>query len=160
MNIFTEKQKFTQWWLWIILFAVLITPIYGMYQQFVLGQPFGDKPMSDVGLIIFALFMFLFLGFFYSISLKTEIDEHQIRMVFFPLVHKTIQWEEVKSAEIVTYSMFIGWGIRLFTPYGTAYNIKGNKGMALELQNGTKLMIGTQKPEELERIIKQVTGNK
>ena len=156
MKTFTEKQKFTQWWLWLILFGLLSIPICGLFLQFIMDKPFGDNPTSDGGLMLFALFMLLFLGFFYSITLKTEIDEQGIRMIFFPFVHKSIPWEKVENAEIVTYSIFIGWGIRLFTPYGTAYNIKGNKGLALTLKEGTKLMIGTQKAVELQAFIKGI----
>ena len=48
---FKEEQKFTQWWLWVILIPIGILPIFGIYKQLILGEKFGDKPMSDLGLI-------------------------------------------------------------------------------------------------------------
>ena len=42
---FQEEQKFTQWWLWVILILTGIFPIFGMYKQFVLGESFGNKPL-------------------------------------------------------------------------------------------------------------------
>ena len=53
-----ETQKFSQWWLWLILIGIGILPILGIYKQLIIGEKFGDKPMSDLGIIIFALFVF------------------------------------------------------------------------------------------------------
>nr|WP_315263057.1 hypothetical protein [uncultured Flavobacterium sp.] len=40
---------------------------------------------------------------------------------------------------------FLGFGVRLFTSYGTVYNTKGDTGLAIELKCGKKILIGTQK---------------
>ncbi len=54
-----------------------------------------------------------------------------------------------------------GWlGIWLFTKYGTVYNTRGNKGLALELKNGKKFLIGTQKMEELSEVVGNVFNSK
>ena len=46
MNIvFKETQKFSQWWLWLILIGIGILPILGIYKQLIIGEKFGDKPM-------------------------------------------------------------------------------------------------------------------
>jgi hypothetical protein len=156
MNIvFKETQKFSQWWLWLILIGIGILPILGIYKQLIIGEKFGDKPMSDLGIIIFAVFVFSLIAMFWFVQLKTEIDQNEIRMHFFPLVKKRVNWKEIKTAEIVNYGFVGGWGIRLWTKYGTVYNIKGNIGLAIELQNGKKFLIGTQKETELNRIVKK-----
>lgn len=153
---FKETQKFTQWWLWIILIAVGILPIYGIYKQLFLGEPFGDKPMSDVGLIILLILIFLLLVLFYVMRLHTEINQYEIRMHFFPFIKKRIDWTAVKSTEVLDYGFVGGWGIRLWTKYGTVYNVKGTKGLAIELLNGKKLLIGTQKETELSKFIQNM----
>jgi len=43
-----------------------------------------------------------------------------------------------------------GWGFR----YG-AYNIKGSQGLQLKFKNGKMLLIGTQRPEELQKVLDQ-----
>lgn len=50
-----------------------------------------------------------------------------------------------------------GWGLRwgIFGS-GTAYNISGNMGIQLVLQNGKKILVGTQKAEECRRILEQL----
>lgn len=63
--------------------------------------------------------------------------------------------KDIKSAKVVNYGFVGGWGIRLWTAYGTVYNIKGNKGLAIELFNGEKFLIGTQKENELKIIVEK-----
>lgn len=150
---FKEEQKFTQWWLWLILFGIGVLPIIGIYKQLILGEKFGDKPMSGFGLIIFCVFIFGLIAIFWFMRLKTEIDQNEIRMNFFPFVKKRVNWKDIKKVEIVNYGFVGGWGIRLGTKYGTVYNTKGNKGLAIELLNGKKFLIGTQKETELNKIV-------
>ena len=57
---------------------------------------------------------------------------------------------------MINYGFVGGWGIRLFTKYGTIYNTSGNKGLALELHDGKKLVIGTDKEEELKNFIEKL----
>jgi len=153
---FKEEQKFTQWWLWLILIPIGVLPVIGIYKQLITGEGFGDKPMSDFGLIIFAIITFLLLGLFFVMKLKTSIDKNGIRMSFFPFVKKKVDWNELKNIKVVNYGFIGGWGIRLWTKYGTVYNIKGNKGLAIELKSGKKFLIGTQKESELSNILKKM----
>ena len=155
---FKEEQKFTQWWLWLILLPIGFLSIIGIYKQIILGESFGDKPMSDIGLIIFAIFIFSLLGLFILMKLKTNIDNDKIEISFFPFVKKTTKWTDIKKAEVVNYGFVGGWGIRLWTKYGTVYNIKGNKGLGIELLNGKKYLIGTQKETEMNEIVKKACG--
>ena len=157
---FKEVQKFSQWWLWLILTLVGIMPVYGIYKQLLLGEPFGSKPMSDSGIIVFAIVVFLVLGLFLIVRLKTTIDAVGIHMRYFPFFKKNVQWHEVKKVEVVNYGFVGGWGIRLWTSYGTVYNMRGNKGLAIELINGDKFLIGTQKEAELAEIIQKINVDK
>ena len=151
--IFEEEQRFTQWWLWVILISVGILPIVGVYKQVLLGEPFGNNPMSNTGLIIFMVCMLLFVGLFRLMKLKTVINKNGIEISFSPFLKRAFKWEEITYYEIVNYGFVGGWGIRLGTTYGTVYNVKGNKGLALQLKNGKKYLIGTQKEHELKRLI-------
>ena len=160
MNIFfKEEQKFSQWWLWLIMIGIGNIPIFGIYKQFILGEKFGDNPMSDVGLIIFSIFIFGVIVLFWLMRLKTIINNKEIHVSFFPFVNKHILWTDVKSARVIKYG-FVGYGIRIGMTHGNVYNTSGNKGLSLELFNGKKYLIGTQKEAELERVLKKVTENK
>jgi hypothetical protein len=160
MNIaFKEEQKFTQWWLWIILIGIGILPVIGIYKQLILGEQFGNKPMSNLGLILFSLIIFSLLVLFRFMNLQTEINKYEIKMNYFPFVKKRVYWKDVKSAKVVNYG-FVGYGIRFGSKYGTVYNINGKKGLAIELQNGKKFVIGTQKENELNKVVEKAREQK
>jgi len=149
---FHETQKFNQWWIWLMLGIISLIPVWGIVQQIILGYPLGDNPMSDLGLILFAVFTFAFIAFFWSLKLITEIDEKGIKMKFLPFMQKQVDWEEVEQVRIVHYRA-LGRGIRIGSSYGTMYNIRGNAGLAIELKNGHKFLIGTQKEKEVKAFL-------
>lgn len=157
---FTEKQKFTQWWVWVILIGIAAIAIIGIVKQLIFKEPFGDKPMSDLGLVLFAVLVFVFVSFFIIMRLDTVIDRSGIKMHFVPLVKKEVKWEDVKSLSVVNYGFVGGWGIRFGSSYGTIYNVKGKMGLAIELKNDKKFLIGTQKPEEIQKIIDRYFNKK
>ena len=48
-----------------------------------------------------------------------------------------------------------GWGYRtsLGKKKGSAFNVKGNKGIQIEFKTGKKLLVGTQKESEATQVI-------
>ena len=158
---FKEEQKFNQWWLWLILILMGVLPIIGIYKQLILGEKLGDNPMSDISLLIFSIIMFSLVGLFLIMKLKTSIDKNGINMHFFPFIKKSVDWQQIKNVKVVNYGFVGGWGIRLWTKYGTVYNVKGDKGLEIVLKSGKKFLIGTQKETELSTIIeKMMVGTK
>ncbi len=155
-TIFIEKQKFTQWWLWGLLTALFVGSLFVFYKQIIIHEPMGDNPTPNG--IIYGLFILILLliVLFYTIELRTQIDKDAIQMHFFPFVKKDIKWREIETAKVVNYGFVGGWGIRLWTKYGTVYNIKGKMGLAIALKNGKKFLIGTQKEAELKAFIEKL----
>ena len=129
---FVEEQKFSKSWIIWVVIGITFIPVYGIYQQIILGNQFGNKPMSDVNLIVFLIFTLLLLGLFLTLTLKTEITGNEIRMKYFPVYSKAVKWSEVKNAQVIDYGFVGGWGIRSWTKYGTVYNVNGNMGLAIE----------------------------
>ncbi len=155
--LFKETQRFTQWWVWLFLIGMLALPIYGIVQQIILKEPWGNNPMPDWGLLIFLLGMIGFVYFFYAISLETRIHPEGIAVSFFPFFKKKqFRIKDIASAAVVTYRFVGGYGLRYSTKYGTIYNIKGNKGLAINMKNGKKFMIGTQHPVQVEEVVKHL----
>jgi len=155
---FHERQFFRQWYVWVILIGVDLIFLWGLIQQLIIGKPFGNNPMSDLALVFVSLFVFLLSLFMGTIHLNTEITEEEIRIIFFPISRRTILWSQVAEANIRQYkalSEFGGWGLR-FGRHGPAYNISGNIGLELVLTDGKKVLIGTQRSEELKLVLKNL----
>jgi hypothetical protein len=160
--LFSEKQKFKQWWLLAILLSINALFMFGVCKQVILGQQFGDKPMSDVGLLtITGLFLLATILIFTS-RLDTIIKSDGIYVRFFPfhLTFKHYKWNSLTKSFVREYSPITeygGWGLRLgLFGKGTAFNVSGNEGLQLEFNGHKKLLIGTNKPEELTETLDKI----
>ena len=170
--LFSEKQKFNQWWLWLILLAINGVTILGVYNQLITGQPFGDKPMSNTGLLITAASIFVISILVLNMRLDTLIKKDGIYVKFFPFhwSFKKFPWEQISLSYIRKYSAITeygGWGIRIgLFGKGKAWNVSGDKGLQLEFTNKKKLLIGTNQPEAVAATLgkigqlKEVAGAK
>ena len=153
--LFSERQKFRQWWLWLIILGINAVFLLGTYKQIALGEQFGDKPMSNGALLLTVGLLLLITIFFLALRLDTTIKRDGIYVQFFPFhfTPRHYDWGTFTKSYVRRYSPLMeygGWGLRfgLFGS-GTAFNVSGNKGLQLEFTNGKKLLIGTNKPEEL-----------
>jgi hypothetical protein len=165
--IYKEEQSFRQSFVpWLMLVSILIL-IGGFgvafYQQLYLGKPYGDKPMSNNGLIWSSILSFVLLSivfvFILSANLITEIWTDGIRFRFPPIIRKMkhISLSEIVSAEVARYNPIIefggwGWRKRLLTKK-TAYNISGRIGIRVIKKNGSQVMFGTHKQDEMKRAV-------
>jgi len=147
--LFFEKQYFRQWWVWGIVFGLNGLMLYGLVSQVFLGYTFGDKPMSNGGLIAAFIFQTALTFFVVTQHLVTKIDAQGVHIKFWPYHRKwkLYTWDEIAACQVKQYnpiSEYGGWGLRL-----GAYNVSGNMGLLLIFKRSTSLMIGTQKPEEM-----------
>lgn len=160
--LFKEKQRFRQWWIFLILIGVDGLFLFGVFTQVMGGQPFGDKPMSDTGLLTITGFLLLLTLLFISFRLDTIIREDGIYVRFFPfhLKFKYFPWENLAKTYVRSYSPIAeygGWGLRLgIFGKGRAYNVSGSKGLQLEFSDGKRLLIGTRKPDELKKALDRI----
>ncbi len=155
---FREVQHFRQTLLWLFLFCVILLSLWEIIQQLVLGIPFGNNPAPDTVLVILAvIFGIGFPFFFYITNLTTEVRSDGVYLRFFPIemTFNRISLENIKEWEAVAYHPvreYGGWGIR----YGKntkVYSVSGNHGVLLTLVNGKRLLIGSQRPDELAEAI-------
>jgi hypothetical protein len=157
--LYSERQRFKQWWLWLILLGVNGLFLFGVFKQVIGGQQFGDKPMSNVGLLIVTGLTIALTILFVNFRLETTIKKDGIYVRFFPfhLQFKHYTWDKLTKSYVRQYapiSEYGGWGLRLgLGGKGTAYNVSGNKGLQLEFNNGKKILIGTQKEPELKTLL-------
>lgn len=160
---FYEVQRFNQRWLWVILILMMLTMLgifgYGFIQQLVFGIPFGDRPVSDKVLVISGSLILLFSGglvyIFYTLRLITEVRTDGVYLRFYPFWSKVIPYADITSCNARQYKPlreYGGWGIK-YGPSGWAYNISGDRGAQLELKNGKRILIGSQRADDLAQAI-------
>lgn len=158
MKVFKEEQRFTQTWLLVVLSFSLVVPL------FILGQEFykENSRLSLTEFVVTICGILITVGLIFLFQLKTRIDEKGIHYQFFPfhLKFKLITWQEIKSANVRTYDAITeygGWGLKggFFwnKSKGTTINVSGDIGIQLELKNGKKLLIGTQKESEAKSVL-------
>jgi len=158
MKVFIEEQKFNQPLVIVglsIVFIVVGISIFNDWEN--ISQVSISEQMGALsGLIIILLVALLFV----FLKLKTRIDEKGIHYQFYPFhfSYKLISWEKISTCIIRNYnaiSEFGGWGMKFsfFKKKGKSFTTKGNIGLQIELKSGKKLLIGTQKKEEMQRTI-------
>lgn len=156
--LFRETQRFTQWWLWLLLAVSCAPPWWGFAEQIIFGRNFGDRPMSDLGLVVFTLAFGLGIPLLLlACRLEIEVRADALYLRFSPF-HGRPQRIEFGTITSVTPGKYNplrdygGWGIKMGRG-GTAYNVSGNLGVRLELTSGRHLLLGTRRPVELAEVL-------
>ncbi len=154
---YREEQRFRQWWVWIIVLGVGALGWWLLVQQLILGQPLGDEPMPDwAGWLVWAMSGVGLPLLFWNIRLLTKVTTEQLIISFRPLGRRTICLADIREASVRTYNPikeYGGWGIKGWSTRNVAYNASGNRGVQLVLGDGRKVMVGSQRPEELARAL-------
>jgi hypothetical protein len=160
--LFSESQKFKQWWFWGILLLVNGLVLFGTYKQVISGQQVGDKPIGNTGPLLTTGLTMLSTILILTFRLDTKIKRDGIYVRFFPfhLSFRRYTWDNISKSFVRQYNPIIeygGWGLRfgLFGK-GKALNVSGNKGLQLEFSNSKRLLVGTNKPEELTETLKKI----
>jgi hypothetical protein len=153
--LFEEHQSFRQTWVWLML-AILLAISLGsgliVYQRAPKGQV---VPWIGSGIMLVVVLLF------WAIEMRVQVDSEFIRIRYFPLWKKTIPLHEIARWEARTYQPILeygGWGIRYGRRKGWAYNVSGDQGVQLELANGQRILIGSQRADELALAIGQAKG--
>lgn len=160
--VFTETQKFNKWWHYLLagLQAFFAAAIYiGIWMDLMPLKGEQKKDAVILTLIASLLFALLFFLWFFVLKLRTTINNEGIIAQFewLPFCKRTIKWEDIQSISLIKYSPFIdygGWGVRYsMSGNGWCYNVSGNDGIKIIIQNKIPFLLGTQQKEEAEKII-------
>lgn len=163
--LFHEEQTFGRW-VYIVLAADLLL-VAGITALLIHTNEVAEDRVSLFILILILIVPGLLTALFWTARLRTEVrpDGLYIRFVPFHRQFKRIAFESIREFYVRRYrplAEYGGWGIRWWTS-GRAYNVRGNRGVQLVLQNGKQLLIGSQRSEELaaaiESAAKRENGN-
>lgn len=155
---FREVQRFSQWWVWLMIIGIAILQWYAFWVQIVRGIPFGDNPGPDWMIILFAVLFGICVPWLMWVSrLVTEVQPDALYVQLFPfmLTPQRIEFDSIAACSAGKYNPirdYGGWGIR-YGRDGKAFNVSGNMGVRLEFHDGKPLLIGSQHPVEFAEVI-------
>lgn len=157
--LFKEEQGFVgtfSWYLMIIVSVLSIVPLVVLLSM-------NKLPLADgmAGLAVLIGVMGLILALLLVSRLYVSIDASAIYYRFPPFVakEKTLSMQDIATMEVRKVRPlweYGGYGYRVRLRSGTGLIVAGSYGLQLTLQNGKRLLIGTQKPEELKRALEKM----
>ncbi len=122
-----------------LFYTIIVVLLFMLFLMF----RFGFNWINVVVFISMVVALYLFN------SLTVRVSSDKISAAFGSgLIHKTITFTRIKSAEKVRNKWFYGFGIRLI-PGGQMYNVAGLDAVELKLTNGKIFRIGTDEPDKL-----------
>jgi hypothetical protein len=161
--IFQEEQKFGSWLQWLVYLCMGVSIVITVFALIKVSG--GDNPQqtSDVVLAVIVGIgvPIAIAALFLLLKLQTEVRQDGLYIRYFPFhIHfKRFRSEDLSECYARRYRPiweYGGWGIRYSLRNGKAYNVSGNQGVQLVFKNGKKLLIGSQKPDELEAAIREI----
>jgi hypothetical protein len=156
---FTETQRMKFWWAWLLILITAAIAWWTFIQGIVLGQPVGDNPPSQA--VYWLILAFAGIGLpllLYVVKMTTTVTREKIVIRYWPFVTKRIPVGEIKSFAACQYRPireYGGWGIRWAGKRGMAYSMSGKEGVQLELNNGHKILVGSQQATQLETALRR-----
>lgn len=158
--LFQETQKFRQPWLWGLVLLPTIGILAIILYQLITGQPVGDKPAPTwlLLLLLVVIPMPLVVGFYIAqLTLRVEEEGIYYGWNLFGSKQNRLPWNEIHSLMLIRYKL-LGSGVSLTRKYGTVHSVRGDVGLFLETRRGRKLTIGTNKPDELDRALREIAA--
>lgn len=150
--VFHEVQPLRQRHTRIVLAVPPVALLFIAVRQIAWHQPWAHPPMSNADLIFLSILLTAVYIRLITVRLVTELRAAElfvglrgfwrVRRVPLTIIH---------SARAVCYdpvSDYRGYGIRSGT-HGLGYIAHGNRGVELELIDGSRLLVGSQRPDEL-----------
>jgi Na+/melibiose symporter-like transporter len=148
---FEEEQRFTSWWMWLLMGLGLLMPLLVVVYSLINKDSEGfDKKETVLLLAVFLIYNLPILLLVFYARLRTKINELGIYYGWnIPTKELNfIAWQDLESCELVQHK-FVGYGYKLTKAYGMVYNCSGKHGLWLIKKSGEKILVGTMKVEEM-----------
>ena len=150
MPSFEEHQRLSP-----VLIGLIYFVLAGILAASLLGAP--PKTEQETMFIIYGIApAFVIITFMFATMRQTTRvsgEGVQIKSIYF--INRVIPFSAIESAAAVTYRPlrdYGGWGFRI-SGKGKAYNMRGDRGVQLILKDGGRVLVGSQREQELAQII-------
>ncbi len=151
--IYREEQRFG-WWVYALM-LLMVGMAWALFEGRGLIRPgiFGQRAQQlffavAAGMSLPIVFM---LGVLRMTTIVTPADV-RVWFGFFPTYRRSISMITIARVEVVQYrpiADYGGWGIRIGRDGERVLNARGNRGVRFHLIDGSRILIGSQRPEEL-----------
>ena len=126
--------------------------------QVVLGHSWGRQAISNANIIGWTVFVWILYFRLITVRLVTEVRKGELVVAMRGLWRRRrVSLEGIQSVETITHNIardYGGYGIRSIRG-GKAYVVSGNRGVRITTNAGEKLVIGTQRPDELAAALRR-----
>jgi hypothetical protein len=124
--------------------------------QVLLGHTWGKHPMSNGDVIGWTVFLWLIYFRLITVRLVTEVRQGELLIRMRGLWRlRRVPLGRIQSVESITHDIardYGGYGFRSIRGR-KAYVANGGRGVRLTLAGGEKLVVGSQRPDELARML-------
>jgi hypothetical protein len=161
--IFREEQRFALWLRWLMALSMALVMLLSILPLTKIPPEQRPPEMLPIILLIVAgVFAPIIIALlFWLLKLETEVRPDGLYVRYFPF---HIHFRKFTPDDLIEYYArqykpireYGGWGVRCSFRKGKAYNVSGNKGVQLVFKNGKRLLIGSQRAEELEEAIRSI----
>lgn len=151
MQVFYKKRQ-TGWLIILLFIPVFLFFMYVIYQQEVLGKPFGENPGPSIMYFGFIVLLLILLSLFSHLTVTGYLDHLEAKYGI-GLIRKKFNFKDMRDCSIEKNPWYYGWGIRRI-PGGWLYNVSGFWSVQLNMKNGRMYRIGTDEPKKLAEFIK------
>jgi hypothetical protein len=144
--VFVENQRFTQWWVWVILMIPTVLAIGVLVYFAVRLSPWSYRLRSMLPAMALSLAT---PTLFFVLRMNVVLTGQRLTVRFFP-IRRRIDVAEITSFRAITYTLrdFGGWGIKWARDRTLVLNVSGNRAIRINRRSGKSLILGTQRPEE------------
>ncbi len=149
--IYREEQRFG-WWVYALL-VLMIAMAWALFEGRGMIRPgmLGQRAQQLFYAVAALPIVFLTIGVLRMTTIVTPADV-RVWFGYLPTYRRTISMLNIARVEVVTYRPITdcgGWGVRVGVDGERVLNARGNRGVRLHLIDGSKILIGSQRPEEL-----------
>ncbi len=126
-------------------------------RQIIGGEPVGQNPAPDW--VVWVLWLLFGLGLpflFGRIRLVLEVTDAEVLIRYRPFSRRAIALVDIQQIQARQYNAvkeYGGWGVKGWSKEKMAYNLSGDRGVELTLRDGRRVMLGSQRADELAAVI-------
>jgi hypothetical protein len=112
-------------------------------------------------LVVLAVVLLAIAWLLFTMRLQYTVDDNGVTYRFIPLHFRSkhIRWDAVQFCYVRRYRPipeYGGWGLRYGFRNGWAINVRGRMGLQLVMRSGKKVLIGTQRPDDLTTYLRSI----